>query len=89
MRATVRSAMSQAYTTRDAKRARQLLENPARSLEHNHPDAAASLREGLEETLTVMRLELSESLERVLGSTNLIENLFSRMRAFPRRGEEN
>ena len=39
--------------------------------------AAASLREGLEETLTVMRLDLPESLERVLSSTNLIENLFS------------
>jgi len=38
------------------------------------------LREGLEETLTVMRLGLPENLERVLSSTNLIENLFSRVR---------
>src|SRR5205823_4494660 len=66
MRATVRSAMSQAYASRELKRARQLLENLARSLERNHPSAAASLREGLEETLTLMRLELPESLERVL-----------------------
>ena len=85
MRATIRSAMSQAYATRDAKRACQLLENLARSLQRNHPGAAASLREGLEETLTVMRLELPESLERVLGSTNLIENLFSRVREMARR----
>ena len=85
MRATVRSAMSQAYATREAKRARQLLENLARSLERNHPSAAGSLREGLEETLTVMRWELPESLERVLSSTNLIENLFSRVREMARR----
>ena len=42
--------------------------------------AAVSLCEGLDETLTVMRLGLPASLERVLSSTNLIENLFSRVR---------
>ena len=85
MRGTVRNAMSQAYASRDSKRARHLLENLARSLEHEHPGAAASLREGLDETLTVMRLELPENLERVLSSTNLIENLFSRVREMARR----
>ena len=54
MRGAVRNAMSQAYASGDPKRARQLLENLARSLEREHPGAAASLREGLEETLTVM-----------------------------------
>jgi putative transposase len=85
MRAQVNSAMSQAYASGDVKRARQLLENLARSLERNHPSAAASLREGLDETLTVMRLDLPERLERVLSSTNLIENLFSRVREMSRR----
>jgi putative transposase len=85
MRTTVGSAMTQAYASRDPKRARQLLENLARSLERGYPGAAASLREGLDETLTVMRLELPESLERVLSSTNLIENLFSRVREMARR----
>jgi putative transposase len=85
LRAGVRSAMVQAYATRDAKRARRLLENLARQLEHQHPGAAASLREGLEETLTVTRLELPENLERILSSTNLIENLFSRVREIGRR----
>ncbi len=47
----------------------------ARRLEHQHPGAASSLREGLEETLTVMRLGLPENLERVLSSINLVENL--------------
>ena len=85
LRATVRSAMCQAYATRDPRRARRLLDNLARRLEHQHPGAAASLREGLEETLTVMRLGLPENLERVLSSTNLIENLFSRVREIGRR----
>jgi putative transposase len=49
-------------------------------LGQQHPGAAASLREGLDETLTVMRLGLPDNLERVLSSTNLIENLFSRVR---------
>jgi putative transposase len=85
LRAPIRSAMNQAYATRDAGRARRLLDNLARRLEHQHPGAAASLREGLEETLTVMRLGLPENLERVLSSTNLIENLFSRVREIGRR----
>jgi hypothetical protein len=34
-----------------------------------------------------MRLDLPESLERVLSSTNLIENLFSRVRDTARRGK--
>jgi putative transposase len=49
------------------------------------PAAAASLRDGLEETLTVMRQGLPEDLERVLSSTNLIQNLFSRVREIGRR----
>jgi len=85
LRASVRSAMNQAYATRNAGRARRLLDNLARRLEHQHPGAAASLREGLEETLTVMRLGLPENLERVLSSTNVIENLFSRVREIGRR----
>jgi len=85
MRSSVRCAMSQAYATRDHKRAARMLENLARRLEPDHPGAAPSLREGLEETLTLIRLDLPESLERVLSSTNLIENLFSRVRDLARR----
>ena len=80
MRAAAGSAMNQAYATRDPKHARRLLENLARRLESAHPGAAASVRAGLEETLTVLRLNLPASLERVLASTNLTENLFSRVR---------
>lgn len=85
LRASVHRAMNQAYATRDPKRARRMLENLAGNLESGHPGAAASLREGLEETLTVLRLNLPQSLERVLSSTNLIENLFSGVRDTARR----
>lgn len=85
MRASALQAMNQAYAIGEAKRARKLLENLARRLEHEHPGAAASLREGLDETLTVMRLELPRNLERVLSSTNLIENLFGSVRDTARR----
>ncbi len=85
LRSSVRSAMNQVYATRDARSARRRLDNLTRRLEHQDPGAAASLREGVEETLTVMRLGLPENLARVLSSTNLIENLFSRVRAIGRR----
>jgi putative transposase len=85
MRASVRIAMNQAYATGDPKRAHRLLENLAHKLESAHPGAAASLREGLNETLTVMGMHLSEGLERILSSTNLIENVFSRVRDIARR----
>lgn len=75
MRSSVSATMSQAYKTRDAVRATKLLENLARSLDAEHPGAAASLREGLAETLTVMRLGLPESLARIFSTTNAIENL--------------
>ena len=46
-----------------------------------HPGAAASLREGLEDLLTVKRLGLGgSSLERTLSSTNVIENLIGQIR---------
>ncbi|MGH8276365.1 MAG: IS256 family transposase [Steroidobacteraceae bacterium] len=80
LRSSVSATMSQAYQTRDAVRATKLLENLARSLDAEHPSAAASVREGLAETLTVTRLALSAQLCRVLSTTNAIENLNSTAR---------
>ena len=58
-----------------------MLENLARKLEEQHPGAAASLREGLEDLLTVKELGLGGSkLERILSTTNLIENLIGLVR---------
>jgi transposase-like protein len=45
----------------------------------NEP-AAASLREGMEETLTIHKLGLPDTLRRSLVTTNLIESAFSRYR---------
>ncbi len=75
MRASVSATITQAYATRDVVRATRLLENLARSLDADHPGAASSLREGLAETLTVIRLGLPESFARTFATTNAIENL--------------
>ena len=42
---------------------------------HGEEDAAASLREGMEETLTVWKLGLPEQLRRFFATTNAIENV--------------
>ena len=54
-------------------------------LRSHHPDAAASLEEGLDDMFTINRLELSPSLRRCLGSTNLIDSSHSGMRLRTRR----
>jgi transposase-like protein len=68
-------AMRDAYGAADAALAERQLERLARALEREHPGAAASLREGLAETLTLMRLGVTGWLYRCLRSTNLIESL--------------
>ena len=49
----------------------------AKELDRTHPGAAASLREGLDETLTVLRLGVPPTLARTLRSTNCIESMIS------------
>jgi len=56
-----------------------------RWLETISPSAAHSLEEGLEETLTVTRLGLHESLVRTFSSTNLIESCFARTQSWTSR----
>jgi transposase-like protein len=75
MRDEIGMLISTAYRSSDPQRAMRLLKNIARRLEHAHPGAAASLREGLEETLTVVAFRLPEALARTLSTTNPIENL--------------
>jgi transposase-like protein len=75
LRPSVAKAMHQAWSAADAKLARRQLERLAASLERRHPSAAASLREGLDETLTLQRLGIQGALYRTLRSTNAIENL--------------
>ena len=57
----------------------------AGELDHSHPGAAASLREGLEETLTLTRLGIGGNLKRTLQSTNPIESMIE----FTRRTSRN
>nr|MDQ3349764.1 transposase [Acidobacteriota bacterium] len=52
----------------------------ARRLEDRYPSAAASVREGLDETLTILTLGLSDRLRQSLATTNAIESLISRTR---------
>jgi transposase-like protein len=69
----VGAAMKAAYRL-EADAGMSQLEKQAQWLEKEHPDAAASLREGLAETFTVNRLGLPGSLRRCLGTTNIIES---------------
>ena len=69
--------LDRAWRETDPERAEQELREIARQLQADHPGAASSLREGLEETLTVTRLGLSPSLLRTFKSTNPIESMIS------------
>jgi putative transposase len=80
MKKNVGRAMSTAYQCGNAERAKRLLNALANQLEKKHPSAAASMREGLDETLTVMRFKLPTWLERTLSTTNAIEFVNSRIR---------
>lgn len=71
--AQVRAVMQAAYKLPE-KEGIAKLKQQASWLKAEHPDAAASLLEGLEETFTVNRLKLTPSLMRCLASTNVIEN---------------
>jgi putative transposase len=72
---TVASKMHAAYRMDSALAAQAALDDLARQLDKSHPGAAASLREGLAETLTVMRLGVPPTLARTLRSTNPIESM--------------
>src|SRR5204862_469285 len=52
----------------------------ARLARNGQTDAAASVREGLEETLTVLKLGLPPTLRRFFATTNCIENLIGTLR---------
>ena len=51
------------------------MESLAGELDRTHPSAAASLREGLTDTLTVLRLGVAPTLARTLRSTNCVESM--------------
>jgi putative transposase len=77
----VRAALRRAYRATSAAAARRQLTALVRWLDtHGEATAAASLREGLEETLTVVKLGLPPALRRFFATTNCVENLIGTLR---------
>lgn len=72
--------LNEAYTHTDADKALRSLKTTVRWLRNINPDAASSLEEGLEETITVIRLGIDPQLAVHLRSTNPIESGFDRVR---------
>lgn len=73
--------MRDAYKSKSAQVAKKQLQQLLSWLESNGEDgAAASLREGLDETLTVLRLGLPPTLRRTFSTTNAIENMNGTLR---------
>jgi putative transposase len=84
-RAYVAKQMRDAYDSATAATAKKKLMQLASWLASNGEDgAAASLREGLDETLTVMRLALPRTLQRTFATTNAIENMNGSLRRIAR-----
>jgi transposase-like protein len=77
MRSVVASRMRRAYHAESALAAEAELTALATELDRTHPGAAASLREGMAETLTVLRLNMPPTLARTFRSTNAIESMIS------------
>jgi putative transposase len=77
LRSVVEARMRRAYHADSALAAEAELTALAAELDKTHPGAAASLREGLAETLTVLRLDVPPTLARSLRSTNAIESMIS------------
>lgn len=75
MHASVGRVLRDAWKSTNTDLAKKQLKRLATSIEAEHPGAAASLREGLEETLTVQSLGITGALYRTLRTTNPIENL--------------
>ena len=84
MQLSVERSMKQAWDGTSAELAERQLRRLASSLEREYPSAAESLREGLEETLTVQRLAVRGALLKTLRTTNPIENLNGSIASYTR-----
>jgi len=80
----VKAILNRAYASDDVPKATRLLKDLATRLEADYPSAAESVREGLEETLTIIGLKLPTVLRRSLSTTNAAESLISRTRQVKR-----
>ena len=79
-RPAVKSRMRRAWASDNHRLALDGLRQLADELDRSHPGAAASLREGLEETLTLTRLGIRDRLKLTLMSTNPIESMIEIVR---------
>jgi putative transposase len=79
-RPAVKRRLRRAWAREDHRQALEELRALAGELERSHPGAAASLREGLEETLTITRLGVKGALKRTLESTNPCESMIECVR---------
>ena len=79
-RPAVKRRLRRAWADTDHQRALDALRLLAAELDRSHPGAAASLREGMEETLTLTRLGIRGSLKRTLESTNACESMIECVR---------
>src|SRR4051812_17172412 len=84
LHAAVRRTLRQAWELDDAAKAEQLVRNLARRLEKDWPGISATILEGLEEILCVVRLRLPQDLRRSLACTNIIENMNGTIRQVTR-----
>ena len=80
LHASVRRTLRQAWELDDATKAEQLIRNLARRLEQMAPGVSATILEGMDELLTVVRLKLPLQLRRSLACTNIIENMMGSIR---------
>lgn len=77
---SVDARISAAYKMADYEEAKKSLDLTVRYLERVNPDAAASLKEGLDETLTMHKLGITGLLRKTLCTTNPLESCFSGVR---------
>ena len=77
LHAGVKKVLRQAWDNPTAEQAERVLRNLARRLDHDAPGVSASIHEGLDEMLTVIRLAPPDQLRRSLGCTNAIESLMA------------
>jgi putative transposase len=79
-RPRIQARIRVAWALKDAREAAQQLKRLASELQRSWPDAAASLREGMDETLTLMGLGITGRLAKTLSSTNPIESMIEIVR---------
>lgn len=83
--ADISTRLNRAYNETDYERALKMLNSTAEWLDRINPSAANSLREGMEETLTVVKLGVHDELRKTVSTTNPIESALSITRRRTRR----